>query len=232
MYKWFCLILVIVFVDLLPSRAQENSREAKISWFQSAQILSEDQLDQIAFEDELQENLKSRSYYYVKIEGHQTQTPRLTYLLCDDFLEVSLVISDRLLASEELGWKVNTLPIILKLPDSLSTKSHFYLRGYNYNERPFPWHGFQWISEDKLNRAFKTLSRDDILSQVLPNIFATGLIATFILFFGALFISNPGQKVYLYYILFLIPLGTYLFTRSDYVLYHLLGELAVKAPFV
>lgn len=224
-------IMLLMLFTRQGSLAQENYLEAAVAWLKTDDILTVTQLDQAHFEEELAGHLTAKSYYYIKVSHTDSSSAALPLLLCDIFLQVDYVFHDSLASVRELGWNRNTLPIIIDLPDSLAQQSHFYLRGYNYKQRSFPSFGFYWVSEDYLAGEFIAVNNDRVVKLLLPNALSTGLIVTFIIFFGALFISNPTQKVYLHYILYLIPLGSYLFHRSSYVTYHMFPDLTVKYPF-
>ncbi|MEM9829463.1 MAG: histidine kinase [Bacteroidota bacterium] len=224
-----CLLLLLM--GAFPGYGQKKSQKAPISWFLSAEILTKSQLDQAQFTDSLSGSLEAKSYYYVRVATLDSMRWETPHLLCDSFWEVELVLGDSLVSVRDAGSVLNILPLVFQVPTEVNDTPYFYLRCFNYPERSFPWFGFYWVNDDYVASEFGSLSHLSILEYVLPNALCTGLIVSFIVFFGALYLANPRQKVYLHYTLYLIPLAIYLFHRSTYVTYSLLPELTVSIPF-
>ena len=224
-----CLLSLLILIS--SSFGQEKFQEVQLKWFKSSEILTESQLDQVSFTDSIPETLLARSYHYVKVFPGDSLHASLSNLLCDGFLEVELISGEKTVSVRDAGWERNAFPLVFQVPEAVRQSSYFYLRCFNYQEREYPWFDFYWVSDDYIESELYSLNTLFIVKDILPNAFCTGLIVSFIIFFGALYISSPRQKVYLHYILYLIPLAIYLLYRSDYVIFFLLPESVVVAPF-
>ncbi|MEO1049256.1 MAG: histidine kinase [Bacteroidota bacterium] len=226
------LLAVWCWLGLFQARGQSDIEPSAVSWYQSDEILSFTQLDTAQFVDSLERGLRPKTYYYIKVQTPEYQSDSLNFLLSDVFTDVSFILSDSLAHVKDLGWDIHKYPLIIEIPKHQMQAPYFYLRCLNYSYGTYPRIGVYWMSETYYSDKYKTPSNDLVIKDALPNILTTGIILTFIIFFFALYISNTTQKVYLHYVLYLLPLGIYLFMRSSYAPYYLFPQWTADYPYL
>ena len=224
------LLLAVMQFSNLTIDMEDDYRQAQVAWLESSEMMSYNQLITTSFTEELPA-LKAKTYYYVKIERSGSLNG-LALLLCDAFFDVRYVGQDSVVSVDQAQWSKNAHPTVIHFPDSSNNEEYIYLRCYNYQYRTFPWFGFYWMSESYFHQEFHLVEDNYVIEQVIPNALSTGLMLTFIIFFSALYLSGRTQKVYLYYVFYLIPLLVYLFFRSSYVAYELLPTWVIHVPYL
>lgn len=230
MIRFSSLLCLIIFWYSHNAFTQDISK-AEISWLDTVGVLNEKQLDQATFTEQITGVLEARSYYYVKVSQEDSIPEALPLLSCWDLTEVEYLIEDKWVSTRDLGWSPHTFPLLLDFPDSIHQKSYFYLRCYNYEQKPLRKKYFYWVNQNYYEKEFLRVSEISITRDILPNSISTGIIVAFILFFSVLYISNSNQKLYLDYVFYLIPLAIYLFHRSNFVLVDLMPSLHLTLPY-
>jgi|GEM_PF-3573141 len=231
MVRFFSLLCFILCWFCHNAFTQEDFSDADITWLDTAGIFNEEQLDQVTFTKQINGVLKARTYYYAKVSLEDSIPETLPLLSCWDFTEVEYLIEDQWVSTRALGWSSHTFPLLFDFPDSVRQKSYFYLRCYNYEQKPLRKTNFYWVNQKYYENEFLRISENSIIKNILPNSISTGIIVAFILFFSVLYISNSSQKLYLDYVLYLIPLAIYLFHRSNFAIVDLMPTVHLNFPY-